>query len=585
MAILNFLLHLASAIMLLLFAVRMVRTGIERSFGASFQRLLTSQRNLIGASTTGLGLAVVLQSSAAVTLLVAGFTASGLVGFGSGLAVVLGGDLGSALVIQVLSFRLDWLVPMLLAVGGWLFLKSDQRRLRQYGRILIGIAFILISLRFLREAMEPIRESAFLPAIAGYLARDYLTAFIVGAVLAFVMHSSVATVLMCVTLVAMEAIPLEAGISLVLGANLGSALIPIWLTRDLSPAARRVPIANLALRGSWALITLFAVNLLPIPLYLTTMESAQTLVNTHTAFNLPTLPQYLTAIDAGQTLVNIHIAFNLMLLILSLPFARPIARIAEQLMPARQAVASHPPPEVPHSALDLAVLGTPRLALSSLKRELLRMAELVERMARPVMDVYESGDLARIEELRRLDSQVNDALSGTRSYVAALPTSDMTERDTNAAREMAEYAISLETAGDTIAKRILPLAQEKAKKELRFSPEGWSELLSMHESVMANMRLASNVLVSDDLESARLLIEEKTEIARLERTSRRRHLKRLAAGESISFETSDIHLETLRGLKDFNSQISAVAYPILYRNGQLLETRLIETMDERKNAS
>ncbi len=554
MAILGFLLNLAGATMLLLFAVRMVRTGIERSFGASFQRVITNQNSLVGSSATGLGLAVVLQSSAAVALLVAGFSTSGGLGFATGLAVVLGGDLGSALIIQVLSFRLDWLVPLLLALGGYLFVKTDQRRLRQYGRILIGIAFILISLRFLREAMDPIRESAFLPAISAYLARDYLTAFIVGATLAFVMHSSVASILMFVTLVAIGAIPLAAGMSLVLGANLGSAVIPIWLTRGMGPLARRVPFFNLGLRGSWALLILFAVNLLPVQGILGSFAPAQMLIIT-------------------------HIAFNLTLLLISLPFVGAFSVIAEKLMPQTPPV-SGDDPEKPLSALDHTALDNTTLALASLKRELLRMSAIVERMAAPVIEVYGSGDADRITGLRRLDGQVNSALKGIKTYVAKLAATGMTRPDWRIAREMAEFAINLEIAGDIVAKRLLPLAREKAKKQLNFSPDGWAELRSMHETVMANIRLATSVLVSDDLECARMLVAAKSDIGRFERNSRIRHLKRLSEGGSVSFETSDIHLETLRGLKDLNSQFAAVAYPILIRGGQLLETRLIKSLDE-----
>ena len=102
----------------------------------------------------------------------------------------------------------------------------------------------------------------------------------------------------------------------------------------------------------------------------------------------------------------------------------------------------------------------------------------------------------------------------------------------------------------------------------------------MHERLLANMTLAFNVLVSDDVESARLLLEEKNEMTRLERSSRKKHLKRLSEGAKISFDSSDIHLETLRALREFNSHIAAVSYPILYRNGQLLETRLINSMDK-----
>ncbi|MCP5085960.1 MAG: Na/Pi cotransporter family protein [Rhodobacteraceae bacterium] len=554
MPILSFLLHLAGATMLLLFAVRMVRTGIERGFGAGFQRVLTQQSSRSGAAMSGLGLAVVLQSSAAVALLVSGFCTNGVLTFATGLAVVLGGDLGSALLIQVLSIRLDWLVPLLLASGGWLFVKSDQRRLRQYGRILLGVAFILIALRFLREAMEPIRESAFLPAVADYLASDYLTAFIVGAVLAFVMMSSVATILMCVTLVAIGAIPLEAGISLVLGANLGSAVIPLWLTRDMPQVARRVPIANLCLRGSWALIALLAVNALPITDYLAMGTPAQTLINT-------------------------HIGFNVLLVIVSLPLLKVIETLVERVLPETE-TPDDLQAEAPMSVLDTTTLSNPALAQAGLKRELLRMAGLTEQMARPVLEVFETGDKARIGDLRRLDNHVNDALSGIREFVSAMPWSDMSKPDRKAVRQMMEYAINLETAGDIISKRLLPLATEKAKGGIKFSPAGWSELCALYDRVMANMQLAVNVLVSDDLESARQLMAEKSEVSRLEGKSRKKHLKRLASGEGDSFDSSDIHLDALRALKDLNSQYAAVAYPILYKGGQLLETRLITTLDE-----
>ncbi len=85
---------------------------------------------------------------------------------------------------------------------------------------------------------------------------------------------------------------------------------------------------------------------------------------------------------------------------------------------------------------------------------------------------------------------------------------------------------------------------------------------------------------ADDLESARQLMAEKSEVSRLEGKSRKKHLKRLASGEGDSFDSSDIHLDALRALKDLNSQYAAVAYPILYKGGQLLETRLITTLDE-----
>ncbi|TKZ19412.1 Na/Pi cotransporter family protein [Shimia litoralis] len=554
MAIISFLVSLAGATMLLLFAVRMVRTGIERSYGASFQRMLTQNQSMLSASSSGLMLAIVLQSSAAVALLTAGFAASGYLAFSTGLAIVLGGDLGSALIIQILSFKMDWLVPLLLAVGGWLFVKVENKKGRQLGRILMGIAFILISLQFLREAVAPIRDSAFLPAVADYLARDFLTAFLVGVALAFVMHSSVAAILMCVTLVQIDAIPFAAALSLMLGANMGSALIPIWLTRGMNTDARRIPIANLILRGTWAVLVLMVINL---------------------AFD----PSVLLFTEAGQSLIYAHIGFNLSLLVLMLPFCRGLEAPFTLLFPTLTAAQADAQNFQTASALDTAVLESPTQAISSLKRELLRMIDMVEVMFRLVPDMYEQGDEELFQSAVDQDEVVNSALSGVRSYVASMPQDAYRKQDIKAVRGLMDYAIRLETAGDVISKKIASVAKEKRDGHMRFSDEGWSELLKMYDGVRANLQLASNVLISDDLESARLLVVEKAEFKRAERKSRKRHLARLQGGRVESFETSDVHLETLRALRDINSHISAIAYPILYRNGQLLETRLIESLE------
>ena len=551
MTILSFVIQIMGATMLLLYAVRMVRTGIERAFGPSFRRIVTTTHNPISSALTGLVLAVVLQSSAAVALLVSGFAGSGALGFGAGLSIVLGADLGSALLIQVLSFKLDWLVPVLLAVGGGFFIKSDRRKLKQAGRIILGIAFILISLRFLRETMDPIRDSAFLPSIAGFLETDFIAAFIIGALLAWFMHSSVAVILMCVTLVSIDAIPVLAGVSLVLGANLGSAVIPIWLTRGLTNVARRIPVANFLLRGSGAVVALLIVNGFPVL-------------------------SYVDGISGAQTLINVHVLFNLLLL-LALPFCRFLEAPLNNMLPESHELAQETP-ALHISVLDESSLSIPNLALANLKREVLRMEQVVESMAAPVMELFETYDKERAYELIARDAVVNTALDDVRRFVAAMPEERMKKPDWKQARELTEYAIELESVGDLVAKVLLPLAKEKSQERLKFSKAGALELVDMHERMMANMGLASNVLVSDDLESARLLLEEKTEMTRLERSSRKKHLRRLSDGTQTSFESSNIHLEALRALREINSHVASVCYPILYRGGQLLETRLIETI-------
>jgi phosphate:Na+ symporter len=556
MTIIVFVINLAGATMLLLFAVRMVQTGIERSMGPSFRRVVTERKDSrVQTALAGIVLAIVLQSATAVALLASGFASSGILTFAGGLSLVLGADFGSALVIQILSFKLDWLIPLLLAVGGWLFLKLERRRAKQFGRILLGIAFILLALRLIGTAMEPIRDSGFLPLIANFLKTDYLTAFLVGAAVTFVMHSSVAAILMVVTFTALGVLPFVAGVSLVLGSNLGSACLAVWLTRGMPVASRRIPLGNLVLRGLGALLALLLVNLTPVLSVFDTF-------------------------DAGQALVAVHLTFNAALVLLALPIVGLLDALTIMLLPDREGTETPQDPLAPVSVLAWNMLDDPKQALGSVTREVLRMSQIIEVMTRPIMELYESGDLRKISEVRALNEGVKTASTDIRRYVASLTHEQMSKPENRRARELTEYAINLETAGDIVARRLLLLAKEKSRDKLEFSREGWNELVAIHERVIANMNLAFNALVYEDIEYARLLVAEKTEMAAQERKSRKKHLKRLRDGVESSFESSDVHLETLRGLKALNSQIAAVAYPILYKNGQLLETRLVETIED-----
>lgn len=545
MVVLSFLIQLFGATFLLLFAVRMVRTGIERAFGASFRRLMTAEGPPSRLVPVGVLLAIILQSSAAVTLLAASFVGSGSLGFLPAMAVVLGGDLGSAILISILSLRVEWLASVLLTIGGILFLKTDRRATQQAGRIVLGVALVLISLRLLRETVAPIQEADFLPALSAFFERDFLTAFIVGAVTAFVLHSSVATILMVVTIIGMGALPFSVGASLVLGANLGSALIPVWLSRGAPEAARRVTWMNLGLRGIAALIVLVAINVLP--------------------FSLP--PE---GWGSGQALVALHIAFNVLVL-MTLPLVSILEPVMRSLIPD--------PPEGPRdprhvSALDDAALSNPARSLACLRREVLRMADILNGMLGPVMDLYSGWDPELAKRLRREDDQINAALDGIRRYSAAMPHDDMSKAERRTMRALVDYSIALEAAGDIVVKRLISLAKEKADGGLSFSRAGHDELLGIHSKVLTNLATATTVLVSEDVESARLLIEEKSNMSKQERNSRKKHLKRLTAGDTDSFGSSDVHLETAYSLKELNSWIVTVAHPILAREGQLLESRL-----------
>ena len=545
------LLHLAGAVALLLFATRMVRTGVERAYGDILRhRLRAILRNPLLAVGAGAALAIALQSATAVALIVGSFAGSGIVGGTSGLLAVLGADVGSSLVVKLLSFNLEVLTPICLVVGAGLFLATSRRELLQLGRILIGVGLLILSLRLIGEASEPLRQSEILPVVVNYLSGDPVTAFILAAIMTWLFHSSVAAILLVVALAARGLLPVDLGIVLVLGANIGGGIIAVMLSRAAPLKARIVPLGNLIMRGAGAVTALTAVIWLEPPLGL--LGSA-----------------------APEQLVHAHILFNVLLVLIGMPLAGLVFSLAERLTlmnapenPADALAATE------LSALSEAALDTPSQALANATREVVRVCETIEIMLKRIIELYELADDAKIKALAELDDRVDRKHAAIKLYLAKVTIRPMTESEALRCQELIGACVKLEQVGDIIVRNMLIHVKKKFDRGLEFTEEGWRELLAFHASVLANARLAFNVLISRDPETARQLVEEKDRLRDLEKSSSQSHFLRLRDGTAKSVETSSIHLDTIRDLKQINSLLASMAYPVLEEQGLLRGSRL-----------
>jgi len=541
-----FVLHVAGAAALLIWAVRLVRTGVERGWSVPLRRLLRrGGDNRLAAALTGMAAAIGLQSATAVAILTSNFLAAGTLAGTTGLAILLGADLGSAIVAQILLSRADWLVPVLLVAGVALFLRTRSRDYRMAGRVLIGLALIFVSLTMIRTATEPLADSPGVAAVMAYLARDPLTAFVIGAGFAWAVLSSVAAVLLFVTLAAQGILPVTAGVAMVLGANLGGTITAWMLASRTALPARRAVIANLVLRGGGAALALFALVALAPPLEL------------------------LGATPARQV-INLHLAFNLALATLALPFVGPILALVSAWV--------HEPAEAASlaraSALDPAALAEPKRALACASREVLQMGEAVEAMLRTVLPLYAGWNDAVADAIRAKEAEVDRMHIAIKLYLAKLQRGTSDEEVTTQALERADMAVNLESAGNAIADTMLGLARRLDQTGTAFSESGWAEIRDFHDRVLANVQAALNVLMTMNPDAARALVEEKDRVRDVELALQRSHLDRLKLGLAESIETSNIHQETLRALKQVNSALTMVAYPILSETGDLLSSRL-----------
>lgn len=545
------LLHLAGAVALMLYATRLVRTGVERAYGEVLRlRLRRTMDRPAMAVLVGGALAMAFQSSTAVTLLVSSFAGSGFVGGLTGQLAVRGAEVGSALVAKLLTFDLSLVVPIALVAGTTLFMVTERREFRQVGRILIGIGLLLLSLEMIGTASEPLRDSTALPSVVGYFAGDPVTAYLLAALVTWLFHSSIAAILLLATLAGRGIVPAELAVILVLGVNLGSSIIAPLLTRAMAPAARVVPVGNLLMRGLGSLALLLGFLAFAPPL------------------------GFLGGDPAGRV-VNAHVLFNLVILVLGVPLSRLTYAAS------RRIVALTTPPEPPEpldavevSALDEAALATPPQALANATREVVRTCEIVEVMLQRIIGLYEEPDDDRIKALAALDDRLDAKHAAIKIYLARVTAGPLTEAERLRCDELLAACVKLEQVGDIVVRNMLMHVRKKMKHGLAFTPDGWTELARFHAAVMATAHLAFNVLVSRDLETARQIVEEKDRLRDLEKASSRSHFDRLSEGTPESIETSTIHLDTIRDLKQVNSLLASIAYPLLEERGLLRGSRL-----------
>ncbi len=539
------LLNLAAAVALLLWSVRLVRTGIERGFSGA---LRTGVRRASERSTTaaasGVVAALMMQSSTAVAMLVAGFVAASTLPTVSGLIVILGADLGSSLVARILVSPISAITPVLFILGAGLFLKGRSRRIKQAGRVAMGIALVLTSLTMIRVATAPLQDSPVVGLIITYLSEDLISAFVIGAVLAWAMHSSVATVLMVVTLAGEGLLQAPVAAALVLGANLGGAAIPVLLTTSAAHAARQVMFGNLLLRGGGSVFALLALMIWTDAV------------------------GFLGGTAAAQA-INLHVLFNAVLLLLCVPLTGMALTAVSLAFPE---ATTAKPRRI--SALDESAMNDPERALACAAREVLVMGEQVHAMLAPALGLFRNWDDDVLDQMREREDEIDRMHFEVKLYIARLQEGLLTEEQARRAMDIATIANNLEDAGDQIWVNLSEMARRMHKDGLSFSDAGWRELSDFHDQVLSNVQLGLNVLMTGDADSAVQLVEEKDRAREAEQRLQAHHLDRLRHGNTASIETSNQHQETIRALKHINTAFAYVAYPIAEETGAMLSSRL-----------
>ena len=535
--------NLFGAVALLLFGLAQVRDGATLAFGARLRTGLASgTRSSLRSFSSGFIATIVLQSSTATALMIASFVERDLVAPAMAQIVLLGANIGTAVTAWIVSTGIEWLSPLIILIGIVLYRRSSTAQ-KGMGTALIGVGLMLLSLQLLSLATDPIRHSPALAAFIGLLDNAWVVAMIFAAVLAALSSSSLAVVVLIMSIAATGALSPGLTVALILGANLGGAAPPVLSTLSAPATTRRVTYGNLIVRATGCLIAL------PLAGYLGTFLQ-----------DLPFSP--------AKMPVDAHLAFNLLLAAIAWPLSPVLSRTMTRLVP------DDPKGDDGAKFLDPQALETPVVALANATREVLGIGDLIEKMLIQCQKAFVQNDLAPLREVASLEKKVDRLQQEVKIYLSRLGRATSDEANDRRSMVIIEYAINLEHIGDIIEKGLNDQIAKKISKGRTFSEDGFQELKGLFDMTIDNLRIAQTILVTRDEALARQLMEVKVSVRRLEKQSSVRHLERLRDGRADSLQSSSLHLDMLRDLKRINAHIVSVAHPILDESGLLIESRL-----------
>ena len=545
-------LNLVGGVALLLWGVRMVRTGILRVWEEQLKYFIEYRLgNRFSALIAGLLATLVLGSGTATALIVTNIASTGTLPASLGLSVLLGADVGSSIISALVASGSSialWTSPAFLFVGYLVFQSSQELKPHNIGRVLIGLGLMLLSLRLISQATTPLSDASLFHQVLAAVGQAPILAFLIGGTMAWGFYSTLAAILLVTSLMVNGSLALPAAIPFLLGINCGGGLPAFMATLGLAPEARRLPLGDFLSRA------VFAVILLAFPQYLMA--------------RMPEAPA-----NPLHWALGFHVAFNVAVAIVFLPLVTFMAKLTKRLIP--DSTAPEDPLQRPRY-LDPTVIPSPAMALANANIELARMGEILGRMFETALKAMASSSLEMLKQLEGQDIRLNSYQQAIQGYVNDVSQGNLTPDDARRALEVTLYASNLEHAGDIIHLNLSDRIRAKIKEGLNFNSDEQAALGELSLIIHNNIRLAASVIMSRDLAAAQHLIGQKDQFRQLENTMMETHFTASLANKARALRQSALFIDIIRDLHRVNSHVVTAGYPIVESAGLLRTSRLRE---------
>jgi phosphate:Na+ symporter len=518
--------ELIGGLALFLFGLYYGSKGLRRLAGGRLRQLLFSlTSNRVLGALVGVVVTVVFQSSGATTVLLVGMASAGILGLGQALGVILGADIGTTVTVQVLAFRLfDY--ALVIAAAGFILMNA-HRRLRDAGQAVFGFGLVFFSLKVVLGATEPLNH---VPQVTGTLASLAASPWL-GVLFALVftalVRSSAATIGIVVGLSFSGLVDLNAAIPFILGANIGTSFAAVLASWRAGVEARRIAVGHV-------LFKVIIVGLcLPFLPWLARLVAA-------------------TAGDVPRQVANAHTLINLAALALFLPLLTPYRKLLERLVRPRPGESFGP------RYLAAGAVDSPELAVAQATREVLRMADRVQRMYHRALAVFLERDKVGRREVMATDDQVDRLEADIIGFLARISQEELSESLSRKTAALYHVTDHLEHIADVVSKSLMAHARKRIEEGLAFSDEGLEEIRRFHAEVGDNLQAAIACVTTWDQALARRLVACKDWGNARQHELQNRHLERLGQGLKQTLDTSSVHLDFIADLERVNFHCSRI---------------------------
>jgi phosphate:Na+ symporter len=528
-----------------LYGMEMMSDGMKMTAGNSMRAILkklTSNRFI--AVFVGAFITMIIQSSSATTVMLVSFVNSGLLNFVQALGVILGSNIGSTVTAQIVAFKVTDYALLLIAVGSIMTLFSKKDSAKHIGFVILGFGLLFYGMKVMSDTMKPLRTDPTFNIILTSFENPFL-GIIAGAVFTALIQSSSATTGIVITLASSGSITLEAGIPLILGANIGTCITALLAGLKATRDAKRVAIGHVLFNVIGVLVFCFW-----IPTFADLVAQ--------TTDNVP------------RQIANAHTIFNIVSTMLFIPFAPFISRTIIRYFPDKEKLRNIEKPAILN--LDEKVLSYPTAAINNAQAEISGVVGLTERVVGSLVSPFitdkdqsdvENPELNLITGLHQRLEKIKYLNENISNYLIKISQQDLTSHQSREVFALVSATNYLNSINDTVKVKFENLIGKKESLDEGFSDAGQEEILVYHAKLLKQIKRLNKYFVKYDRAKATKIMKKGKKYKDLEEKYRLEHFKRVSGNVSVSVATHQLHVELMDMLKQINTFIELIASTLL----------------------